>query len=137
MRLAARVRISRAVRLSSSSRLFMQAATPKMRSSNSTRVYDLPLVNFAFSSNPTNKNLMQSRLDIPTAPFRRQFRIVYMFVRTQGALTSQILTFHTELPYRYVYKPTRCIKIPVIRLYFTLDALHVSDCISPSSGATL
>ena len=25
----------------------------------------------------------------------------------------------------------------VIRLYFTLDALHVSDCISPSSGATL
>ena len=28
-------------------------------------------------------------------------------------------------------------KIPVIRLYFPLDALHVSDCISPSSGATL
>ena len=27
-------------------------------------------------------------------------------------------------------------KIPVIRLYFPLDALHVSDCISPSSGAT-
>ena len=24
----------------------------------------------------------------------------------------------------------------VIRLYFPLDALHVSDCISPSSGAT-
>ena len=27
-------------------------------------------------------------------------------------------------------------KIPVIRLYFLLDALHVSDCISPSSVAT-
>jgi hypothetical protein len=27
-------------------------------------------------------------------------------------------------------------KILVIRLYFALDALHVSDCISPSSGAT-
>ena len=27
-------------------------------------------------------------------------------------------------------------KIPVIRLYFPLDALHVSDCISPFSGAT-
>ena len=28
-------------------------------------------------------------------------------------------------------------KILVIRLYFPLDALHVSDYISPSSGATL
>ena len=27
-------------------------------------------------------------------------------------------------------------KILVIRLNFPLDALHVSDCISPSSGAT-
>ena len=27
-------------------------------------------------------------------------------------------------------------KIPVIRLYFPLDALHVSDYISSSSGAT-
>ena len=27
-------------------------------------------------------------------------------------------------------------KIPVIRLYFLLDALHVSDYASPSSGAT-
>ena len=27
-------------------------------------------------------------------------------------------------------------KILVIRLYFPLDALHVSDCISPSSGGT-
>ena len=27
-------------------------------------------------------------------------------------------------------------KIHVIRLYFPLDALHVSDYISPSSGAT-
>ena len=27
-------------------------------------------------------------------------------------------------------------KILVIRLYYPLDALHVSDCISPSSGTT-
>ena len=27
-------------------------------------------------------------------------------------------------------------KILVIRLYFPLDALHVSDCVNPSSGAT-
>ena len=27
-------------------------------------------------------------------------------------------------------------EILVIRLHFPLDALHVSDCISPSSGAT-
>ena len=27
-------------------------------------------------------------------------------------------------------------KILVIRLHFLLDALHVSDCVSPSSGAT-
>ena len=27
-------------------------------------------------------------------------------------------------------------KILVIRLYFLLDALHVSDCISTSTGAT-
>ena len=26
--------------------------------------------------------------------------------------------------------------ILAIRLYFPLDALHVSDCVSPSSGAT-
>ena len=41
-----------------------------------------------------------------------------------------------------VHHPTICIytnkmhKIPVIRLYFPLDALHVSDYISPSSGAS-
>ena len=29
------------------------------------------------------------------------------------------------------------VKIFVIRLYFPIDALHVSDYISPSSGATL
>ena len=38
---------------------------------------------------------------------------------------------------QYVYKPTRCTKIPVNRLYFLLNALHVSDYISASSGATL
>ena len=37
---------------------------------------------------------------------------------------------------QYAYKPTGCTKIHVIRLYFPLDALHVSDCISPSSGVT-
>ena len=43
----------------------------------------------------------------------------------------------TEEHSEYVYKPTRCTEILVIRLYFLLDALHVSDYISPSSGATL
>ena len=44
---------------------------------------------------------------------------------------------------RTVRHPTICIqtnkmrKILVIRLYFPLNALHVSDCVSPSSGATL
>ena len=28
-------------------------------------------------------------------------------------------------------------KILVMRLYFILDAVHVSDCISPTSGAIL
>ena len=37
---------------------------------------------------------------------------------------------------QYVYEPTRCTKFFVIRLSFLLGALHVSDCISPSSGAT-
>ena len=37
---------------------------------------------------------------------------------------------------QYVYEPTRCTKILVIRLYFPLDVLHVSDYISPSSEAT-
>ena len=36
----------------------------------------------------------------------------------------------------YVYKTNKMHKILVIRLYFPLDALHVSDYISPSSGAT-
>ena len=41
-----------------------------------------------------------------------------------------------------VHHPTICIwtnkmhKILVIRLHFPLNVLHISDCISPSSGAT-
>ena len=34
-------------------------------------------------------------------------------------------------------KTNKMHKIIVIRLYFPLDALHVSEYISPSSGATL
>ena len=34
----------------------------------------------------------------------------------------------------YVYKPTRCKKF-LIRLYFSIYPLHISDRISPSSGA--
>ena len=37
----------------------------------------------------------------------------------------------------YVYKPTRCTKFLCLDFIFSLDAVHVSDCISPSSGATL
>ena len=47
------------------------------------------------------------------------------------------LPFQTQPILQYVYKPTRCTKFLWIRLYFPLNALHVSDCISPSSGATL
>ena len=35
-----------------------------------------------------------------------------------------------------VYKPTRCTKCRVIRLYLPLNSVHVSDYVSPSSGAT-
>ena len=38
---------------------------------------------------------------------------------------------------QYVYEINKMHKILVIRLNFLLDALHVSDYISPSSGATL
>ena len=38
---------------------------------------------------------------------------------------------------QYVYEPIRCTKILVIRLYFLLYAVHVSDYISPSSEAIL
>jgi hypothetical protein len=38
---------------------------------------------------------------------------------------------------QYVYKTNKLYKILVIRLYFILDALHVSDYISPSSRTTL
>ena len=37
---------------------------------------------------------------------------------------------------QYIYEKNMMNKILVIRLYFLLDALHVSDYISPSSGAT-
>ena len=37
--------------------------------------------------------------------------------------------------WEYVYKPTRCTKLLWIRLYFLLDALHILNYISPSSGA--
>ena len=36
----------------------------------------------------------------------------------------------------YVYEPTRCTKFLWLVFYFPLDALHVSDYISLSSGAT-
>ena len=37
---------------------------------------------------------------------------------------------------QYMYINQQDTQILVIRLYFPLDALHVSDYISPSSGAT-
>ena len=42
---------------------------------------------------------------------------------------------HSESSYN-MYINQQDIQIRVIILYFSLDALHVSDCISPSSGAT-
>ena len=41
-----------------------------------------------------------------------------------------------EMSYTICIQTNKMHKILVIRLYFPLDALHVSDCISPSSGAT-
>ena len=40
-------------------------------------------------------------------------------------------------PTIYIYINQQDAQNSMIRLYFPLNALHVSDCISPSSGATL
>ena len=37
---------------------------------------------------------------------------------------------------QYVYEPTRCTEFVLLDFIFPLDALHVSDYISPSSGST-
>ena len=52
--------------------------------------------------------------------------------------TEYILTLYAPcVVLQYVIWTNKMHKILVIRLYFLLDALHVSDYISPSSGATL
>ena len=51
-----------------------------------------------------------------------------------SSLVSTAISSHRELS---VYIQTNKMhRIFVIRLYFLLDVLHVSDCISPSSGTT-
>ena len=47
------------------------------------------------------------------------------------------LTVMGNMKFYNTYMNHKMHKILVIRLYFLLDALHVSDYISPSSGATL
>ena len=49
---------------------------------------------------------------------------------------SYLTLYAPNIILQYVHQPTRCTRFCLIRLYFLLDALHVSDCISPSSGAT-
>ena len=52
-----------------------------------------------------------------------------MHSQTHGHETTKL-----ECPYMYINQQDA--QNSVIRRYFPLDALHVSDCISPSSGAT-
>jgi hypothetical protein len=98
---ATRVWKSRAVRLSRSSRFLMQPAASEMRSSNSSRLSHLSFVNLALRPDPTNKNVTESRLEIPTAPFRQPFRIVHILILTEDTITFQSIPLPTELPYRY------------------------------------
>ena len=79
------------------------------------------------------------------------YAVVYLHINLQLISREEALcclpgsSVSVEAPYsyryayiavlQYVYKPTDA-QSCVIRLYFALDALHVSDCISPSSGAT-
>ena len=51
---------------------------------------------------------------------------------------SDLVLVHRKIKYLLMIMSIRINKmhkILVIRLYFPLDALHVSDCISPSSGS--
>ena len=63
-----------------------------------------------------------------------------LFTIPSNTATISLLLFDVVCT---VHHPTICIwtnkmhRILVIKLYFPLNALHVSDCISPSSGATL
>ena len=52
-------------------------------------------------------------------------------------ILSYICRVKSDLFLQYVYEPTGSIKFLRLDFYFPLDALHVSDYISPSSGATL
>jgi hypothetical protein len=80
MHFAARVRRSPAVRLSWSSRLFMQPAASKMRASNSSGVSTF-LQQTSLLSNPTNKNLTKLGLELHIAPSQYPFRIRHMSER--------------------------------------------------------
>jgi hypothetical protein len=84
------------------------------------------------------KNLIRLRVFIGTVGQRTmnyertgEKRVIYRFI-------IFILTLYAPcIILQHVYEPTSCTKILAIALYFPLDTLHVSDYISPSSGATL
>ena len=93
---ATRVLRSRVVRLSWSSRFFMQAAASKMRASNSS-VYPPLFCKLRSSSNCTNKIVTELGLQIQTALYRWPFRIIHMFLR------NLFLTMANSISSQYIY----------------------------------
>ena len=69
--------------------------------------------------------------------WRGGYAWIYTYISTVNILIAfdVVCTVH-HLTIHVCIQTNEMHKILVIRLYFPLDALHVSDCISPSSGAT-
>ena len=65
-----------------------------------------------------------------------QGKEISSYMRDRRLLKEIRRCMHRASSYN-MYITNKMHEILVIRLYFILDALHVSDCISPSSGATL
>ena len=94
----------------------------------------LPLLQHSFMFRPTYRIIIirlsnENYFERGSCKYKVFTWFVWDFIRYErlsGSITHRAT---------YVYKPTRWPNF-VIRLYFRLDALHVSDCISPSSGAT-
>ena len=60
--------------------------------------------------------------------------ILYIIIRPKLHNILYPRTFKINMRYKYINQQDA--QISVIKLYFPLDALHVSDYVSPSSGAT-
>ena len=91
-----------------------------------TRLVMLQMVrDFLKRASPSKKTLLYT--------FRCVSMVYYLFMQID-ILSDAVCTVHHLTGCIYTNKMH---KILVIRLYFLLDAVHVSDYISPSSGATL